>query len=82
VLSRHLSATPFSNNSDWGGGNVWNVKTDNRYLGTFIYLGDEELVLLNRISNDDGYEDKVLKEITNPKELYDILLHLKKGFEF
>lgn len=78
VLSKHLGKKPFTNNADWGGGFSWNVKSNNNFIGVFYYLGDDELVVLNRESDEDGYEDEVLENITNTKELYRSLVKYKK----
>lgn len=78
VLSKHLNQKPFSNNADWSGGYVWNVKLEDKFHGKFIYLGDDELLLLNRVLINDEYIDEIIKYITSPKELYYVLLNLKR----
>lgn len=71
VINKHLNKKPFTNNADWGGGYVWAIDSTSNYEGTFLYLGDEELLLLNRaINNDEDYEDEVIKNINNSKQLY------------
>jgi hypothetical protein len=74
VISNHLDKNPFSNNADWGGGYVWNLKKDDDFTGTFLYLGDDELVVLKRRLVGDEYNDEELKYITNSRELYKFLL--------
>ena len=74
VISNHLDKNPFSNNADWGGGYVWNLKKDDDFTGTFLYLGDDELVVIKRRLVDDEYYDQELKSITNSRELYKFLL--------
>lgn len=78
VITKHLKKNPFRNNADWGGGYVWNLKTNNNFVGTFLYLGDDELVIIKRQMNDDEYEDEEIKNITNSRELYNFFLSLKK----
>jgi len=77
VISKHLKKEPFSNNADWGGAYVWNVKTNDKFVGTFIYLGDDELNVLKRELIGDEYDDNVLMDINNPKELYRALRKVK-----
>lgn len=74
VISNHLYKKPFTNNADWGGGYVWNLKKDDDFTGTFLYLGDDELVVIKRRLVDDEYYDQELKSITNSRELYKFLL--------
>ena len=74
VIIKHLDKNPFSNNADWGGGYVWNLKKDDDFTGTFLYLGDDELVVIKRRLVDDEYYDQELKSITNSRELYNFLL--------
>jgi len=78
VISKHLNKKPFTNNADWGSAYVWNTQTNNNFVGTFLYLGDDELVVIKRTLVDDEYDDVELKNITNSKELYTFLLTLKK----
>ena len=79
VISNHLDKNPFSNNADWGGGYVWNLKKDDDFTGTFLYLGDDELVVLKRRLVGDEYNDEELKYITNSRELYKFLLYFIRG---
>ena len=79
VISNHLDKNPFSNNADWGGGYVWNLKKDDDFTGTFLYLGDDELVVIKRRLVDDEYYDQELKSITNSRELYKFLLSLLRN---
>ena len=81
VISKHLKKKPFTNNADWGGGYVWNLKTNDNFTGTFLYLGDDELVVLKRTLVDDEYNDEEIKYITNSRELYNFFvsfIHDKK----
>jgi hypothetical protein len=75
IISNHLDKKPFTNNADWGGGYVWNLKKDDDFTGTFLYLGDDELVVLKRRLVGDEYNDEELKYITNSRELYKFLLY-------
>jgi len=69
VINKHLKKTPFTNNADWGGAFVWNIKSENMFIGVFIFLDDDELLLLRRYKNEyDEYEDNIIKKITNTKE--------------
>lgn len=79
VISNHLDKKPFTNNADWGGGYVWNLKKDDDFTGTFLYLGDDELVVIKRRLVDDEYYDQELKSITNSRELYKFLLSLLRS---
>jgi hypothetical protein len=77
VLTKHLG-TPTTNNADWGGGYAWPLKSNDGFSGTFFYLGDDELVMLNRERKGDHYRDETLSDITTTKELYDSLVQLTK----
>ena len=77
IISKHLNKKPFTNNSDWGSGYVWDIKSDDNFIGTFLYLGDDELVLLKRTLRVDEYEDNIIKNITNSRELYRVFVSLK-----
>jgi hypothetical protein len=79
VISNHLDKKPFTNNADWGGGYVWNLKTNDNFTGTFLYLDDDELVVIKRRLVDDEYYDQELKSITNSRELYKFLLSLLRN---
>jgi hypothetical protein len=79
VISKHLMKKPFTNNADWGGGYVWNVNSDNNFEGLFLYLGDDDLVLLKREVVDDEYQDETIKTITNKREFYNVLLWIEKN---
>jgi hypothetical protein len=76
VISKHLRKAPYSDNASWGGGKVWNIGNSNdNFVGTFLYLGDDELVMLKRkVVDGDGYEDTDVKDIRTSKELYNVLL--------
>jgi hypothetical protein len=78
IITKNLNKKPFTNNADWGGGYVWNIKSKDNFIGTFLYLGDDELIVLNRTLDNDQYQDNIIKNITNSKELYSFLLSLKK----
>lgn len=79
VISNHLDKKPFTNNADWGGGYVWNLKKDDDFTGIFLYLGDDELVVIKRRLVGDEYNDEELKYITNSRELYKFLLSLLRN---
>lgn len=76
VISKHLNKKPFTNDADWGGGYVWNLKNNDDFTGTFLYLGDDELVVIKRRLTGDEYDDEEIKYITNSRELYKFLLYL------
>jgi hypothetical protein len=79
VISKVLNKKSFSNNADWGGADVWGVNSDDGITGLFIYLGDDnDLVLLKRsLNQEEDYEDEVLETITNNKDLNNIFLKIK-----
>ena len=79
VISKHLKKKPFTNDADWGGGYVWNLKTNDNFTGTFLYLGDDELVVLKRMLVGDEYNDEEIKKITNSGELYNFFLSLRSN---
>lgn len=80
IISKHINKKPFTSNSDWGGAYVWAIDSINNYEGSFLYLGDEELLLLNRvINNDEDYEDEVIKNINNSQDLYKTFLEINKS---
>jgi hypothetical protein len=79
VIIKHLNKKPFTNNADWGGAYVWSVDSEDDFLGKFIFLGDDELLFLKReLNEDEEYEDEIIEYITSPKELYMVLMNLKK----
>ena len=78
VITKHLNKKPFTNNADWGGGYIWNIKKVDNFVGIFLYLGDDELVVIKRTLIGDEYDDEEIKNITNSIELYNFLLSLKK----
>lgn len=79
IISKILNKNPYTNNADWGSGYVWNINSSDNYTGTFLYLGDDELVLLKRnLDEDENYIDEVLKDITNVKEMNQLFLAYKK----
>jgi hypothetical protein len=79
VITKHLDKNPFTNDADWGGGYAWNLKTNDNFTGTFLYLGDDELVVIKRTLVGDKYNDEELKYITNSRELYNFFLSLRKN---
>ena len=76
VISKILNKQSFTNNADWGGADVWGIKTNDNFVGLFIYLGeDNDLVLLKRNLNvDEEYENEIIETITNNKELNNVFL--------
>lgn len=81
VISKTLNKKAFTNNADWGGANVWGIKTKDNFTGVFIYLrDDDDLVLLKRkLNKDEDYEDEVISTITSTKELNSLFLKIKKS---
>lgn len=74
---------PFSTNADWGGANVWLLQGPDNFKGTFIYQGDDEVVVLNRVFDEENEEnvDTVLKTFSSVDELeefVDAYLRAKK----
>ena len=81
IISNFLNIKPFTNNSDWGGALVWSLKADNNFTGYFIYLSDNELVLLYRIINEGKvYFDTTLLEIIDVETLNKLFLKVS-GYE-
>jgi hypothetical protein len=79
IISKHLNKKPFTSNADWGGAYVWAINSKNNYEGLFLYLGDDELLLINRtVNKNEDYEDEVLKNIENSQDLYKTFLKIKK----
>jgi hypothetical protein len=54
-------------------------KSHDDFIGTFLYLGDDELVVIKRTLVGDKYNDEELKYITNSRELYNFFLSLHKN---
>jgi hypothetical protein len=78
VISKFFNKQPFSNSSDWGGSDVWSINSDDNFTGDFIVLMDDDLVLLNReIIDEDQYDDTVLYEINNVKDLNKVFSIIK-----
>lgn len=79
VISKALNKTPFTDNASWSGGYVWNIDRGSKsnYVGNFFYLGDDELVVLNRSQEGDEYEDEVLEDIVDARGLYRALMTYK-----
>jgi len=81
IISNLLNIKPFTNNSDWGGALVWSLKAGNNFTGYFIYLCDNELVLLYRIINEGKvYVDTTLLEVIDVVTLNKLFLKVK-GYE-
>ena len=76
VISKILNKKSFTNNADWGGADVWRIKTKDNFTGLFIYLGeDNDLVLLKRsLNEEEDYENEVIDTIANNKELNTLLI--------
>ena len=79
VISKILNKQSFTNNADWGGADVWGIKTNDNFTGLFIYFGeDNDLVLLKRsLNEEEDYENEVIKTITNNMELNNVFKDLK-----
>jgi hypothetical protein len=78
VITKHLDKDPFTNNADWGGGYVWRLKSNDDFVGTFLYLGDDELVVIKRTLDGDRYDDEEIKYIDDSRELYNFIRTLYK----
>jgi hypothetical protein len=78
VISKHLDKDPFTNNADWGGGYVWRLKGKDNFVGTFLYLGDDDLVVIKRTLDGDRYDDEEIKYIDDSRELYNFIRTLYK----
>jgi hypothetical protein len=78
VISKHLDKNPFTNNADWGGGYVWRLKSNDDFVGTFLYLGDDELVVIKRTLDGDRYDDEEIKYIDDSRGLYNFIRTLYK----
>lgn len=80
VITKHIGKKPYTNNADWGGAYVWNIKSNDGFTGLFFYLDDEDedLVILKRTLIDDEYNDEIIKTIRNTKDLYRSILDYKK----
>jgi hypothetical protein len=81
VITKHLGKKPFTNNADWNGGYAWNLKTNENFTGTFLYLGDDELIVIVREIDVDGSiienDEEIIDDITNSRELYNFFLSLR-----
>lgn len=75
IISNHLNKQPFTNNADWGANPVWNIG-NNIFL--YLDLNDNQLVILKRTEIDGEYNDEIIKNITNSKELYNFFSKIKK----
>lgn len=80
VITKHLGKKPFTNNADWNGGYAWNLKTNDNFTGTFLYMGDDELIVIVREIDDDGSiienDEEIIGDIKNSRELYNFFLSL------
>lgn len=79
------------NDANWGG-SVWSILTKNNYEGIFIFLGDDDLVLLKREFDEENEENidtdlftvtdeesfRKLIEIAKDKEKVKMLLKINK----
>lgn len=76
VISKILNKQSFTNNADWGGADVWGIKTNDNFTGLFIYFGeDNDLLLLKRsLNEEEDYENEIIETITNYKELNNVFL--------
>lgn len=82
IISNSLNKKPFSTNADWSGYNVWNLKNNNNFVGTFLVIDvdDDKLLLLKReLDDEDNYIDEVLHEVKDSKELNKILMLAKQN---
>ena len=70
VINKLTSKKPFTNNADWNNGYVWNIDSTDNMNGYFLYLNDDELVFLKRITIDDETQDEIVYTASNGKELY------------
>lgn len=83
VITKHLGKKPFTNNADWNGGYAWNLKTNDDFTGTFLYMGDDELIVIVREIDVDGSiienDEERIDDITNSRELYNFFLSLRSN---
>lgn len=82
IISNSLNKKPFSTNADWSGYNVWNLKNNNNFVGTFLVIDvdDDKLLLLKReLDDEDNYIDKFVHEVKDSKELNKILMLAKQN---
>jgi hypothetical protein len=77
IISKHLNKKPFTNNADWGGAFVWKIQGNDNFSGIFLVLDDNELIVIKRTTIDDQYDDEIMKNIYNSKDLYRFFLTLK-----
>ena len=73
VIVYILGKKPFTNNSDWGGSYVWSLDSNGDYIGRFLVLGDDDLVILDRELDDDQYKDEVVTNIRNVRAFHNAL---------
>lgn len=77
VISNATKKKPFTNNADWGGGEVWEID-HNKDSGYYIHLGDDSLIFMCRtIENTGEYHDNILRDIKTTKELYSLFSHIR-----
>jgi hypothetical protein len=77
-LSKNFGSS-FGNNADWGG-TVWSILTDDDINGFFIYLGDDdEIILLYRKFDpiEEEYDNSVIFTATDRKS-FDKLIKIAK----
>jgi hypothetical protein len=76
VISKILNKKPFTNNADWGGADVWGLRTNDNFTGLFIYLGEDDNLLLLKINinKDEDYENDIKEIITDNNELNQLLI--------
>jgi hypothetical protein len=74
-ISKKLGKKPFTDNANWGGGLVWSLGNSSNYEGRFLYLGDDEFVLLKRTQQGDEYQDVVIRNISSTSDLNNVLLN-------
>lgn len=62
---------PYSNNADWGSGWVWPMGHNDKFVGKFLLLWEDELIFLERNLSEDGdsYIDKEHYKIHNYQQL-------------
>lgn len=78
IISDFLGKSYFTNNADWGGDYVWNIKNNDNYHGIFIFLGDNVLELIERkLDANEEYDDTSLRTISKPSELYKLFKDIK-----
>lgn len=78
ILTNFFKQEPVSNNADWGGGYAWYVKSrEGSNDKLYIHYVDDSLALVSKSTEEDEEAD-VIEYIDTPKELYKVLLNIKK----